>query len=75
MLLEGYTKEIFRSECNFSFQPLHCIAHLDQDVAEALPWLNAELGSFEYFRDPPAGDVYPIHQKTVVLQSGKKDTP
>ena len=54
MLLTGYSKEIFRPECNPSFQSLHCIAHLDQDVTDALPYLNATLGGFEYFKDPPA---------------------
>lgn len=54
MLLETYTKEIFRPECNPSFQSLHCIAHLDEDIREALPYLNAVLGGFEYFKDPPA---------------------
>ena len=39
MLLTSYSKEIFRPECNPSFQSLHCIAHLDQDVSEALPIL------------------------------------
>lgn len=32
MLLKSYTKEIFRPECNPSFQSLHCIAHLNQDI-------------------------------------------
>ncbi|MDZ7696169.1 MAG: hypothetical protein U5R49_04300 [Deltaproteobacteria bacterium] len=54
MLLESYQKEIFRPKCNPGFESVHCIAHLDQDIAEALPYLNAELGGFEYFRDPPA---------------------
>ena len=41
MLLKGYTREIFRTECNFTFESLHCIVHLEQDVGEALPYLNA----------------------------------
>jgi hypothetical protein len=32
MLLKSYRKEIFRPECNPSFQSLHCIAYLDQDI-------------------------------------------
>ena len=43
MLLKGYQKEIFRPKCNPSFQSVHCIAHLDQDIGEALPYLNATL--------------------------------
>lgn len=43
-LLSDWRKEVFRPECNPSFQSLPCFAHLDQDVAEALPYLNAHLG-------------------------------
>ena len=53
MLLTGYTKTIFRPECNSSFTSVHCAAHLNEDVGEALPYLNAVLGGNQYFRDPP----------------------
>jgi len=66
MLLEGYTKKIFRPECNPSFQSLHCIAHLEQDITETLPYLNAVLGGFEYFKDPPAV-TFRIHGKLITL--------
>jgi len=49
MLLKSYAKEIFRPQCNPSFQSLHCIAHLDQGISEVLPYLNAWLGGFAYF--------------------------
>jgi ArsR family metal-binding transcriptional regulator len=67
MLLTSYRKEIFRPECNPSFQSLHCIAHLDQDVGEALPYLNSVLGGFEYFKDPPAV-TFRIHGKIITVQ-------
>ena len=54
MLLSGYTKKIFRPECNPSFESVHCIATLDQDISDALPYLNAELGGTQYYKDPPA---------------------
>ncbi len=54
MLLRSYTKRIFRAECNQSFESLHCIALLDQDVSEALPYLNSSLGGFTYIKDPPS---------------------
>ncbi len=41
ILLKGYRKEISRPVCNHSFESLHCIAHLDEDIGEALPYLNA----------------------------------
>lgn len=53
MLLSGYDKSIFRPECNPSFESVHCIARLNEDVGEVLPYLNAVLGGTQYFRDPP----------------------
>ena len=78
MLLKGYTKEIFRPECNPSFQSLHCIAHLDQDVSEALPYLNAALGGFEYLKDPPAvtfrvqGKIITVHPREIAVNTPSK---
>ncbi len=75
MLLRSYTKEIFRPECNPSFQSLHCIAHLDQDVAEALPYLNATLGGFDYLKDPPAvtfrvhGKIITVHPREIAVNA------
>jgi len=54
MLLKSYTKEISRPKCNPGFQSVHCIAHLDQDIGGVIPYRNAELGGFEYLKDPPA---------------------
>ncbi len=80
MLLESYQKEIFRPKCNPGFKSVHCIAHLDQDIGEALPYLNAELGEVAMeageilpggIRDCRPGDVYPIHHKAVELEPGK----
>ena len=75
MLLIGYRKEIFRPECNPRFQSLHCIAHLDQDVGEALPYLNATLGGFEYLKDPPAvtfrvhGKIITVHPRQIAVNA------
>ena len=75
MLLTRYTKEMFRPECNPSFQSLHCIAHLDQDITETLPYLNATLGGFEYLRDPPAvtftiyGKLITVHPREIAVNA------
>ena len=75
MLLRSYTQEIFRPECNPNFQSLHCIAHLDQDVREALPYLNATLGGFEYFKDPPTvtfriqGKIITVHPREIAVNA------
>jgi ArsR family metal-binding transcriptional regulator len=79
MLLKSYSKEIFRPECNPSFQSLHCVAHLDQDVGAALPYLNADLGGFEYFRDPPAvtfrvhGKIITVHPREIAVNALKDE--
>ena len=79
MLLETYAKEIFRPECNPNFQSLHCIAHLDQDVSEGLPYLNAVLGGFEYLKDPPAvtfkvqGKIITVHPREIAINALKDE--
>jgi ArsR family metal-binding transcriptional regulator len=67
VLLQSYTKNIFRAECNPQFESLHCIANLDQDVSEALPYLNAWLGGFEYLKDPPAV-IFRSHGRLITVQ-------
>ena len=64
MLLTGYTKTMSRPKCNPSFETLNCIAHLDQDVGEVLPYLNAALGGIQYFNDPPEV-VFDYHGKRI----------
>jgi len=53
MILTGYTKRISRPECNPSSEAVYCIASLNEDISEALPYLNAVWHGAEYFRDPP----------------------
>ncbi len=79
MLLKSYTKEIFRPKCNPSFQSLHCIANLDQDISEVLPYLNALLGGFEYLKDPPAvtfrieGKLITVHSHQIAINALKDE--
>ena len=75
MLLISYSKEIFRPECNPGFESVHCIAHLDQDIEPALPYLNAVLGGFEYLNDPPAvifrsqGKLITVHGTKIAINA------
>ena len=79
MLLKNCTKEIFRPEYNPSFQSLHCIAHLEQDVSKTLPYLNASLGGFEYLKDPPAvtfrvhGKLITVHPREIAVNALKDE--
>lgn len=70
MLLKGYHKEIFRPECNNSFQSLHCIAHLDEDIGEALPYVNAVLDGDSFIKSPPSV-TFKMHGKLITLHARK----
>jgi len=79
MLLESYTKEIFRAECNPGFEALHCFAHLNQDVGEEIPYLNAVLGGFTFTKDPPSvtfkvhGKLITVHAKKIAINALKDE--
>jgi ArsR family metal-binding transcriptional regulator len=79
MLLQSYRKEIFRPECNPGFESLHCFAHLEQDVGEVLPYLNTELGGFEYVEEPPSvtfrsqGKIITVHPKMIAVNALKDE--
>lgn len=70
MFLTGYRKEIFLPECNSSFQSLHCTAYLNEDIADVLPYLNAEMGGHQYTADPPSV-TFKIYGRLITLQSRK----
>lgn len=78
MLLQSFRKEIFRPECNPRFQSLHCIAHLDQDVGEVIPYLNAVLGGTQLTRDPPSvtfkahGKLITVHPRQIAINALKE---
>ena len=73
MLLESYRLEIFNNECMPGAISVQCYAHLDQDVSDALPFLNAELGGLTYIKDPPSvtfqlqGKLLTIHGRKIAV--------
>lgn len=70
MLLQDYTKEIFRSRCNTQAESLHCFAHLGQDISEVIPYLNAELGGDTFTQDPPSV-TFKVHGKLITVHPRK----
>lgn len=71
MELEGYRRiEIFRAKMNASFQRLHCIAELDEDIGKLLPFLNTRLGGYDYTCDPPAL-ILKFHGKLVTFHADR----
>lgn len=79
MLLQGYRLEIFNSACDPDAMSVHCHAHLDQDVSEALPYLNTVLGGFEYIEDPPSvtfkahGKLITVHGRKIAINALKDE--
>ena len=77
MLLKGYKIEIFRPEQNPEFESLHCIAHLEQDISDVLPYLNSLLGGFDYLKDLPAlilksrGRLITLHPRKIAINALK----
>jgi len=75
MLLNGWTKDVTLPVCNADFQSLHCIAHLDEDITEALPYLNAEWGGQQFITDPPSvtfkihGRLITLHPRTIAINA------
>jgi len=80
MLLKNYTLEIFKSKCQSDAKGVHCFAHLEQDVSDALPYLNSVLGGFEYFSDPPAvtfrvqGKLITVHGQKIAVNALKDES-
>ena len=70
MLLKGYQKEFVRPECRPEAESVHVIAHLDQDIGEVLPYLNAALGGFQYTKEPPSVS-FKVHGKLIAVHPRK----
>ncbi len=68
MILSGYRIKIFRPDCNPNFQSVHCLARLDNDIREVLPYLNTVLGGSTYTQDPPSV-TFKIHGKLITVHS------
>lgn len=77
MLLKSYSKEVFRAKCNPNFEAVHCIARLDQEIGEVLPYLNTVLGGFEYLKEHPAvifktqGKIITVHSDKIAINALK----
>lgn len=80
MLLKSYRIEIFNNECMPGAMTVQCFAHLDQDISGALPFLNTELGGFEYIKDPPSvtfklhGKLLTVYGKKIAVNALKNET-
>lgn len=75
MLIENYQLEIVNSECMPGAMGVHCFAHLDQDVAGAIPYVNAVLGGSVFIKSPPSvtfksqGKLITVHQQKISINA------
>ncbi len=73
----NYELEIFNNRCMPSAMTVQCFAHLDQDIGEALPYLNAVLGGIDYVKDPPSvtfkvqGKLMTVHGQKIAINALK----
>jgi len=51
LLAEIRNLEIFRPKCDSTKEVLHAIGEVEADISPALPYLNAELGGWDYDPD------------------------
>ncbi len=70
MLLRSYTREFVRPECRPEAQSVHLVAHLDEDIGEVIPYLNAVLGGFQFIKDPPSVS-FRLHGKLIAIHARK----
>lgn len=48
---------------------MHCVAHLEEDISEVLPYLHTEMGG-EYVSSPPALTLQ-VHGKLITLHGNE----
>lgn len=71
MRLLPYGKIIFWPEGNSRFEPVNCIARLNQDISVALPYVNAEPGGTQYGKESP-GVIFHVSGKMIKVSGDNK---
>ncbi len=79
MLLRKWSKELFHPECNSNFKSYNCVAYLEQNIDQVLPYLNAELGGDQYIDDPRSltlrinGRLLTLHGDRIAINTLKDE--
>ena len=80
MLLNNLQIEMFRPKCNPNFESVHCVAHLEEDISEVLPYLNTAMGGGgDYVASPPTltlqihGRLISLHAKEIFVNALKDE--
>jgi ArsR family metal-binding transcriptional regulator len=76
-MLKGYHIDLVRAKSNSNMDLIFCIAHLDQDVSEVLPYLNRILRGHQYTKEPPSvlfkmdGRIVVVRPREIAINSVK----
>lgn len=76
-LLSGWTREITRAECRPEARTVHCIARLNENIGEVIPYLNAVLGGYTCIKDPPSvtfrsqGKLISVHADHIAINANR----
>lgn len=79
MLLTGYTKTISLPTCMPGSTSLHCVADLNEDISEAIPYINATIGGYGYVREPASvsfkmyGKLLTVHARQICVNALKDE--
>lgn len=74
-LIGFYEPQIFRAKCNPGFRAVHCIARVDADLSEAIPYINAALGGSAYIEEPRSvmlethGRLVTVHADRIAINA------
>ena len=79
MLLKSYDMEIFNNECMPGAMSVQCFAHLNEDIGDVIPYLNASLGGHAFTKEPPSvtfkvqGKLITVHPTKIALNALKDE--
>jgi ArsR family metal-binding transcriptional regulator len=79
MLLTGYTKTFSLPSCMPGSTSLHCVADLNEDISEVLPFINATIGGYAYIKEPPSvsfkmyGKLLSVHARQICVNALKDE--
>lgn len=75
MLLTGYTKNISLPACMPGSTSLHCVADLNEDISQVLPYINSTIGGYGYVREPASvnfkmhGKLLSVHAQQICVNA------
>lgn len=79
MFLTGYTKNISLPTCMPSSTSLHCVADLNEDISEVIPYINTTVGGYGFVREPASvsfkmyGKLLTVHARQICVNALKDE--